>query len=267
MLCLVPGFNLDKWYFDLVTPSGQCWIGYCARLELGPLRLTCAMELTGGPERVARGRRSLVGAGWPCEAGGGVSWRCDALKTDGGWQGMDPAFERTLLRTSRGEVVWRSAVPRGRALLKVGGTVLEGLGHCERMSLSMAPWALPITVLHWGRWHSDEGSLVWIRWEGAQPLTLVLRDGAEVLGCSVAPGRVGGDGWELSLDRSTVLRDGPLGRTVLDGIPGLDRLAPAAMLGTTETKWLSRARMSRLGQEPVEGWAIHELVRMGGAEG
>jgi len=55
------------------------------------------------------------------------------------------------------------------------------------------------------------------------------------------------DGSLLILDRSLVLREGPLGATALSAIPGVRETFPARLLKVNECKWRSRARFERPG--------------------
>jgi hypothetical protein len=90
----------------------------------------------------------------------------------------------------------------------------------------------------------------------------VYRDGAAVAADHVDDECVILDnGSRLTLDRGLVLRHGTLGSSVLNAVPGIDRIAPARIFLTEECKWRSRALLTRPGGETEEGWSIHEVVR------
>jgi hypothetical protein len=65
----------------------------------------------------------------------------------------------------------------------------------------------------------------------------------------------------LSLDRRDVLREGAIGATVLAAVPELVKRVPGRLLGVHERKWRSRGVLERPHRPPLEGWAIHEVVR------
>jgi hypothetical protein len=69
------------------------------------------------------------------------------------------------------------------------------------------------------------------------------------------------DGSRLVMDQSLLMRDGPLGTTALAAIPGVRSTYPGRLLQVTETKWRSRARLEKQGEQAAAGWAIHEVVR------
>ena len=67
-----------------------------------------------------------------------------------------------------------------------------------------------------------------------------------------------GDGTRLELDRSLVVRQGPLGTTALSAF--VSKTLPARIFQVNECKWRSRARLHQPSGSTVEGWAIHERV-------
>jgi hypothetical protein len=127
--------------------------------------------------------------------------------------------------------------------------------------MTVAPWRLPIRELRWGRFLTASDALVWIRWRGARPLLLLDHNGRRLSAGEVGDGGVRAAGCSLGFGATRVLRDGPLGATVLRGVPGLRRRLPAAILGARETKWCSRGELAAPGSPPRAGWAIHEVVR------
>jgi hypothetical protein len=188
------------------------------------------------------------------------------------WHPLTPAVERTILATEQGLVRWECLQPAARVELCLrdkSGREREtcGLGYAERVTLTMAPWRLPIRELRWGRFVSfpdDEGrhaSVVWIDWRGEHSVRLALRDGRLEPRVIVADDRVGfEDGSVLALGPRDALREGALGATVLAAVPLLRGTVPGRMLGVEEHKWRSRGVLEVPGRPAVEGWAIHEVV-------
>lgn len=158
-----------------------------------------------------------------------------SLGVSGVWEALDPRFSVTLIPG----VQWDCMQPRSRVSL----AGLQGLGYAEVLTLTIAPWSLPIDELRWGRFASEGHGKVWIEWRGPHPLAQVLVDGK----AGEAP---------LVLDDDAVLRSGRIEETALSIIPNLASMLPGRILGLTETKWRSRGTM--LGRQ---GFAIHEVVR------
>ena len=256
------GFHLVKWYLDLVTDEGEVLIGYAADLRWGALRLRYAATLSGRAPGPFRGATHLLGVRLPEARDGVVRWRVGARGPRGEWTAVRAGPERVLLDGPEGEVRWSClhAASAGRART-ARGPELQGRGYVERLELTIPPWRLPLHELRWGRFVSDGAALAWIEWRGPRPLRLVLRDGQPVEPASVSDDEVTAAGSTLRLSDPVTLRDGELGLTVLRPLPLLRRALPAAMLGTRETKWLSRGELQQPDGRRARGWALHELVR------
>jgi hypothetical protein len=149
--------------------------------------------------------------------------------------------------------------------------------------MTLRPWDMPIDVMHWGRWIGTSSSMVWLRWEGPVPRTLVLLNSQDASDPSEAPasrmttspaesadpsvslGLIKSRHASLTLSDSRTLRDESLADSLLSIIPGLRSWAPARTLAARERRWLSRGTLTRPLAAPEQGWAIHEEVRFDGS--
>ncbi|HEX5010035.1 MAG TPA: hypothetical protein VFY71_06515 [Planctomycetota bacterium] len=255
-------FRLVKWYLDLVTEEGEVLIGYAADLRWGPLRLRCAATLAGRAPGPFRGATHLLGASLPTERDGVVRWRVGERGPRGEWTRVRAGPQRVLLDGPEGAVRWSCLHASSEARARTArGPELSGRGYVERLELTCPPWRLPIRELRWGRFVAADAALAWIDWRGPQPLRLVLRDGEPVADARVDDDVVTAGDAALRLSDPTTLRDGELGLTALRPLPLLRRALPPAMLGTRETKWLSRGELRRPDGRRARGWAVHELVQ------
>ena len=123
----------------------------------------------------------FFGGSQPEVRGGTLTWRHGTL----GWSLQGHALGRPfglrLFERDEGAVDWQcEACPLRLEITLPEGRSLSGLGYAERLTLGLAPWALPIDELRWGRWIADTGdsSMVWIDWRGSHPLTVVFVDGS-----------------------------------------------------------------------------------------
>lgn len=249
-------FKLSKWYFDCVTSSGDISLAYSAQANWAGVHLhySSLLETTG--ERV-HARHSLRAQDSPKVASDAIFWHSSTLGATGAWEADALALRHTLLRTEEGSVEWNCLAPRAHA--KMGNRA--GLGYVEHLEMTIAPWKLPIEELLWGRFHGGQDWIVWIDWRGSLPQRVVYRNGESVVARSVGDAKIEfQDGSVLTMDRSAVIRNGPLGHTVLSAIPGIRKTLPARVLQVQECKWRSRARLERVGEPIVEGWAVHERV-------
>ncbi|MGD0667955.1 MAG: hypothetical protein ABSB23_10350 [Bryobacteraceae bacterium] len=249
-------FRLSKWYLDCVSDSGDATILYTGAVRWGSFCLNYSSVLESAAGAVTT-RRSLRAVEEPVLAGDSLHWRSGSLRIEGDWSADSAPLRAMVFSSGAGIVEWHCLMPRARA--RIGAR--QGLGYAEHLTMTIAPWRLPLRTLRWGRFLSASEWAVWIDWQGEFTRTLVYRNGREAGTVSIEDARiVFDDGTRLVLDRSLVIREGPLGLTALSGIPGIRALAAGRLLRATESKWRSRARLEREGAPPVEGWAIHETV-------
>jgi hypothetical protein len=263
-----PGrFALSKWYLDLVTPDGRALVAYWGEIAWRRAKLRLESVLDGPPARPAAARARVTREAGPREGqDGGIAWSARGLGLEAHWQPLAAPISRRLFSSPRGALDWECRAPLARVTATLGrGTELSGLGYAERLTLTLAPWELPIEQLRWGRFCASARSLVWIQWSGPSPLTLVFADGVEISGAVVSD-----DGVEMTSEARLCLegrRELRAGRPVaglVARLPGLRAAVPRRLHGIEESKWISRGALSGAGVPTVEGWAIHEVVRFGG---
>ena len=256
-----PGFLLDKWYLDCVTPGGDVFIGYTATLRWRRLRLNYASVLLAPYGGAPESRTTLRASGGPELRGGELTWSCTPLVCAGRWHAEAPELERTLLQDESGQVRWSCLQPRSACTVAVAGRPpLSGLGYAERLSLTVKPWRLPLRELRWGRFLSPHDTVVWIEWRGLRPLSLLFHNGVEVDAGCISDDLLTFADSSLRFADSRVLRQGPLVRTALAAVPALHHLAPRRILEAEETKWCSRGELLPAEPAASTGWAIHEVV-------
>jgi hypothetical protein len=252
-------FALTKWYFDVVDAEGRAAIAYRVRLSWRGLALSWQDVSLFEPCGAVRHRSSLIPTGSPTRRGRHLSWRPSV--SSGGVEGdvLHPSTSRMLFQRGRAAVEWRCLSPAAR--LRIGcstAPAVTGLGYAECLTMTTAPWRLPIKELRWGRWISSDGShsLVWIRWSGPRPLALVFLNGALLVEPAISDRRIRAAELDLRLTPVRTLRERSLGQ-IVEPIRAVSRLVPKSFLSLQETKWLSTGRL--LGG-PETGWAIHERV-------
>jgi hypothetical protein len=157
--------------------------------------------------------------------------------------------------------------PGARAsILLEDGKQVTGPGYAERVSMTIPPWKVPIEELRWGRFLGADRSVIWIDWRGPRPLTLVFADGAEVAGASVTDSGVDlAGGGRMGLRNPRTIREGPVVPATLSAWRPFSALVPAGFARARELKSLSQGILSEPSGREVEGWAIHEVVRLRGA--
>jgi hypothetical protein len=247
-------FRLQKWYFDCVAPDGEVFIGYRAGLRFKALELAYGGLISRHPgEKKALTRFTLAPGAAPDRS---LSLSIPRLGVQGHWEAGQGPIDAIL----HPGVHWNCLAPRARVELGLRGrSSFAGQGYAEVMELGMAPWRLPIQELRWGRFVSDNSSLVWIDWRGSLPLTRVYLDGKLLEDAQVTDrevrGLAGGREIRLGLDTVDPLIEGKLSMTALRGIPGIKKVLPQAIRDLHQCKWLSPGTL-----EGAPGWIIHEVV-------
>lgn len=243
----MPSFQLRKWYLDVADTAGNAWIGYHASLDWGALHVDFTHQLQQSPADGVREHGEFRAVPEPCwDDADTLAWNVPG--TDASWRReRTPTITETLLENAEGRLLWSCVLPRAQATVRTPLGTIEGTGYAERIELTIEPWRLPISALHWGRCHGTKHDLVWIRWEGAEPGALAWLDGVRRDAVEITETRVRADGvtWECG-ERAT-LRRGTIGRTPLAPLGALGALTgrlPAAALALDEHKWLAPGRLT-----------------------
>jgi hypothetical protein len=255
-------FQLDKWYLDCITDSGQTVIGYSAELEWKSFTISYASYLAFDGKQAPYSKTSLFREHPPKATIEGITWNSNGLSCGGHWKPLQAKFPTplTLYQDKSGSVIWHCLQPLCEVDVTLDGNNYTGLGYVERLKMSIEPWHLPIKELRWGRFLSKDTCLVWIEWRGPKPLTLVYLNGIELDNVNVTDFLLSWDKGHLALCDQVVLRNGPLVKTALAKIPGVRSLFPGSVCQMKECKWRSAGELLHKGQS-FKGWAIHEIVQ------
>ena len=255
-------FSLSKWYLDCVSDDGRVFIGYAASLRWGHLHINYSSALS-HYQGATKTNTSLTNFSAPSESSGTVHWRPGSLGVEGTWVSSAVRIDRTMLASGAGRVDWECLIPNAQVEVQAGDRQTKGLGYVEHLTMSLPPWHLPIDELRWGRYLSNDDALVWIDWRGPTNVKLVFLNDVQLEGARVMEDGIATEDGDVSLylEDTGVIREGPLIRTALSSIPGIQNLIPTRSLYANESKWLSRATLKRRGEAVSTGWAIHEVVR------
>ena len=257
-------FSLEKYYLDLVTAEGHYFIGYSARLHLAGISFNYNAALH-DPSMVGVN----AGPNWssrdaPVADDTVLTWRSPRLGFDGEWRPLVPSENLVLHETGNGFVEWNCQQPSAQVQLSTApGTTYRGLGYVEFLRLTIPPWHLGLQTLLWGRFVSEDHSVVWIEWQGRHALTVLICNGARVANAKIAGNDVKCDDFELSLEPAATIRMGPIGEALTSKIPSVLRSAPVEFLRGREQKYLSRGRLRFVDGTENSGWVIHERVSWG----
>lgn len=254
-------FSLTKWYLDVVTDDGRLAIAYWSEVRFGAMQhAVCGLVRAGGGARTSQ--FSLRSARHPRLLNDRLVWRAPALDVDVSLLRLSPDVSRRLFDGPEGAIDWMAWAPSADVRLTVGDNVLHGEGYAERIDLTIVPWAIPLRTLRWGRWVSGSRSAVWITWEGPHEVRVAWLDSVSTPAPTVSEDGVDLGGAGRVLFRGlTKVTDASVGEQLTSLTPlrmVIDRVAQSHQL-----RWFTRGTLLVPGAEPLDGWAVHELVRWG----
>ena len=256
-------FLLDKWYLDLVTDDGTALVGYVAGVAWHGLEVGFTSRIV-APHGSPPNEASTLGRHqWPELTGDTLTWTSAPLGLRGAWQGLAPPIERTLLSGAAGTIEWSCLMPRARATVVTAAGRVTGLGYAERLRLTLPPWAFPFHTLRWGRHVSPDHAVVWIEWDGQQPMRAVWLDGTPQPLAHVTSSGVSGlaHGQELHVHTGRDLSRRAVAETVARVAPALAALVAGRLATMQEHKQLSRSSLVEADGRVLDaGWTIHEVV-------
>lgn len=257
-------FSLEKYYVDFVTAEGQYFIGYSARLTWGGITVNYHATLHHPSLIGVNAGPSLSSRDSPVADDSVLTWRSPKLGFDGQWRRLASTERQVLHQDGEGFVEWDCQQPSARVqLTTASGAMFHGLGYVEFLKLTIPPWRLGLRTLLWGRFVSEDHSVVWIEWQGKHDLIVLICNGQKAANPQISDNNVRCEDFELSLERAETIREDSIGETLVSKIPTVLKAAPIEFLGGKEQKYVSRGRLAFASGSDHTGWVIHERVSWG----
>jgi hypothetical protein len=255
----VADFALHKWYLDITDGFGRVFIGYCVHLKWGQAAIRGYQSLWRFPDGQVTSDTKIGRAPEPSsDMAGCLLWRPTGIEAV--WQPAAKSIEEKLLETADGEIVWRCSQPKARASITSSAINLSGWGYAECIDITIPVWKLPFRTLYWGRCHTDNHYLVWIKWEGRTERSLIWFDGNCSQDLVITGNRVAGSQFELELGERMALRKGKIGSTIARPLGGKLEFLPKTVLSLNERKWYCRGVLCASGSRAETGTVIYEKV-------
>ncbi|HEY9047798.1 MAG TPA: hypothetical protein VIN08_17950 [Ohtaekwangia sp.] len=255
------GFHLEKWYLDASDDFHQAFIGYAATLKWKWITLHYSGYTFLDKDGKLRKRNSFSKKVFPLQQDNLIHWK--AFDCSGTWRRSDSAVEETLLDAGNGKSIqWQCTFPKAGTTVSIGDShIANGWGYAEKINLTITPWKLPIDELHWGRFLSEDHTVIWIRWIGPVPKTLVYYNGRRITEAIIEHDEINFNQYILRLSHSSKMRTGTITDTVFSRFPALAKLFPKSILQLQENKWLSSGTLHHNNRVMATGKAIHEIVQ------
>jgi hypothetical protein len=235
----MPDFALRKWYLDAADDKGNVFIGYSVSLKWGKLELNGHQHLYHSPEKGIETQTVITRQSIPeYEGKDRLTWKPGGLV--GTWESVEKPVEAILLDTEKGKIAWQCAQPKARANIKSSKLSFSGWGYTECLDITIPVWKLPFKTLYWGRCHTDNHYLVWIKWDGKTKQNMLWFDGKCSRDFTIEDGQITGHDFVLKLGENVPIRQGKIGPTILQPLGNIARLLPKTVLSIDEHKWYNR---------------------------
>jgi hypothetical protein len=236
------GFFLRKWYLDAADEQGNVYIGYWAALQWQKLSLHFYQHLCHTTEKGVHVESGLTRQVEPRWLGSDqLVWQ--TADVNASWYSNAEPLEATLLDNEKGKLHWHCLQPKAHVRVELPFVSFWGYGYTESLEVSIPPWQFPFDTLYWGRSHSENHYLVWIKLEGESPISFTWHNGEAKKELSITEEAICGKDFQLKLTRKTSLRQGQIGSTVLKDFSNFFHYFPAKALGIYEQKFYGQGQL------------------------
>ncbi|CAF3645336.1 unnamed protein product [Rotaria socialis] len=252
-------FHLYKWYADIVDEkTGDVTIVYLGELEWNFLKLSFTNILQFLEKSHLISQATFSNYSLPVLEN--KSFHIDSSQLSGQWESKSESIIEKLFESNDGYILWECFMPSASGQIKIDETIRKGLGYVERLTLTLKPWQLPISILRWGRFLSENQHIVWIRWDGEQKRCLIFHNGTKSVDGIINDDIIEFGRYRLMLSEKYTLRNGPLIKTVFDKFSWIKNTFPSGVLNMKECKWQTWSELYENDRSIAIGWSIHENV-------
>jgi len=272
-------FSFSKWYLDCVDLKGNVFIGYAAFLKWKNIHLNYTNIIYNDPDGNICTDTSLKKTPLPLYDNQYLTWSSPRLNVEGKWHSIDPPIDKRLIDSDLGIIDWRCFQPKAKAKIYLpDGSEIKGLGYTEQILMNIKPWKLPIFELRWGRFLSQEDTIVWIFWKGEKDINLLFHQGKLVANSVITDDFININNGEfiLNFTDSKIIRKGDIFSNLLFDIPNVRDIFPQKILNIFECKWRSKGILIKSNNKTSNdqinndntsnnkishGMVIHEVVK------
>jgi hypothetical protein len=260
----LPGFKIEKCYFDCIDNQGNCFIIYWARIELSFLRLVYSAVIFNDSDGFTTENSTFKKVSKPLISRT-ISYSNEFLNTELTFEGTDSPIQLSLYKkNSANELIWECHHPKAVAEIIYNGNVYKGLGYAETLFSTINPLRLPIDELRWGRFLSDSYTIIWINWKGTYPLTRLYLNGILYEDALFEIDNIvfGEGAYILRFSEIRSVRSGNLA-ALFSKMIYLRVLISRRILNTMERKYKAKSMLYLNSEFLSDGWSLYEVVTWG----
>lgn len=251
-------FLLKKWYLDAADYQGNVFIGYCLSLRWKKLTLHGYQLLQHSLKNGVKTKGGFTKEILPIYKNSNqLIWQPKSLQA--AWISSANSLNEVLFNSEQGRIKWQCLQPKAKAKIELPEFSFTGWGYTELIEITIPVWKLPFKSLYWGRCHTDNHYLVWIKWEGNTNQNLVWHNGKRSNNIVITDKEIRGSNFRLKLGKNIPLRQGALINTILKPFRKITKLFPEVTFLAEENKWYNQGLLeTNLATEPAT--IIYEKV-------
>lgn len=253
-------FNLEKLYLDCIDAHGNCFVIYYAKLQYSVIKLIYSGLIFSDTTGFTLEKASLKNLAQP-QIDDLLLFDNPSLLIKGEWEKISESISISLYSDNLGnDVVWNCHHPKTLTNIRYMDKQFQGFGYAETLSISIKPWNLPIDELRWGRFLSQNTTIIWIHWQGEHPLNKIICNGIIHNDAIFEANNLIFDSGKavLTFQNEIILRKGKLSN-ILATMPWLKIIFNSRILRTIEIKYKSKTVFSK--NSIIEtGWSLYEIV-------
>jgi hypothetical protein len=257
-------FKLEKLYLDSIDESGNCFIIYHAELEFWFTRVTFSELIFSDIKGIVIDKKTLKKTRKPLINDLLIFYN-HLLLVKGSWKRLEYALPQLSFKDAvNNELTWYCHHPKALTEIEYDETSHKGFGYGETLNLTIKPWNLPIEELRWGRFLTENYTIIWVDWKGNYPQHKLFCNGTEYNDSTFESGSIvfGGGVFSLIFKEITVLRKGKLSGIFLK-MPWMKIFFNRRILNSTETKYKAKTSLKLNGETKSTGWSLFEIVIWG----
>jgi hypothetical protein len=251
-----------KEYHDCLDEEGNCLIIYNAEIRIFFIRIFYSAWMLSDNLNNLTGC-SYSGRSLYNSAGNTLIIGKRRIIIDGKWDPVDGPLPGVTYTDGSGRILsWECDHPKASVTVSLEGNKYSGYGYADTILMNIKPDNIPIEELRWGRFHSNDHTIVWIRWEGPHPVNRLYFNSEEIQDAVFLENEITFSGgiFTLSFIEPAVIRSGMLS-DALEKTFLLMTLFRKNMRNTMETKYKSRSLLLQNGTLISSGWSLYEVVK------
>jgi hypothetical protein len=258
---ILPGFSLEKQYFDCIDARGNCFIIYLAELKYFFIKIHYSELIHNDCNGLTKGKSSLRKIIKPGNDDL-LFYINNFLKVSGRWKRIDnPVPIHILWQEGKRELTWDCHHPKTNTEITYQGKTFTGYGYAETLLLTVKPSNLPLHSIRWGRFHSEGYTLIWISLDGGRKVNNIYCNGKEFNDIQHDAESLFFDGarYQLKFLETTSIRKGKLS-SLFSSTPLLKLIFRKGLLATTENKFKAKSLLMHDRKISATGWSLYEIV-------